>query len=121
MDTEIQDRAVYRPLGRLWRWLRRIGWNYTSSQQPCCWRRLGERAVSNQEKERREETFVVIPKLADAASSTATFTLPDGVRVHTLDRAVFQRAVRAAEDVIDRTVQRSDSVAGDVRPADERP
>jgi hypothetical protein len=49
------------------------------------------------------DSFMVGPKLPDAQSSlfpqdspTNIVKLPDGKRVHTLDRAVFDRAVKAA-------------------------
>lgn len=49
-----------------------------------------------------KETFVVRPGKAGAASSVTTVTLPNGTRVHTLDRVVYDRAVNAANTVISR-------------------
>jgi hypothetical protein len=51
----------------------------------------------------QRDSFLVEPMLPDTQSSmfphdspTHIFKLPDGQRVHTLDRAVFNRAVQAA-------------------------
>jgi hypothetical protein len=51
----------------------------------------------------QRDSFLVEPMLSDTESSafprevaTHIFKLPDGQRVHTLDRAVFNRAVQAA-------------------------
>jgi hypothetical protein len=50
----------------------------------------------------KKETFIIRESRAGADVSTSTFTLPSGRRVHSLDRGIFERAVKAAETFIDR-------------------
>jgi hypothetical protein len=65
-----------------------------------------------------KETFIIRESRAGADTAVSTFTLPSGRRVHTLDRAVFERAVKAAETSIDR---RSRNAGGEiVSPKHER-
>lgn len=50
----------------------------------------------------KDTTFIVRNSRGESASSVSVTTLPGGRRVHSLDRAVFEKAVGAANNYISR-------------------
>jgi hypothetical protein len=68
----------------------------------------------------KKDTFIVRQGRAGATSSVTTTTLPGGQRVHTLDRGVFERAVRSAETTIVGGRAQRDAPAVVQRPKHER-
>jgi hypothetical protein len=81
----------------------------TVNETPTC-RSFGEAAVTS------KDTFIIRNVRAGSSASTSTVTLPSGRRVHSLDRGVFERAVRAAEKFIDERSRHRDDPSESASP-----
>ncbi len=57
----------------------------------------------------KRDTFIIRTMRAGSGASVSTVTLPSGNRVHSLDRGVFERAVKAAERFIDERSRNRDA------------
>jgi hypothetical protein len=59
----------------------------------------------------QKTTFIIRTSRAGADTSVSSVKLPNGNRVNTLDRGVFERAVKAAENFVERRNRDAPSVA----------
>jgi hypothetical protein len=63
---------------------------------------MGESLLIREDIVAAKEVFIIRKSRAGATTSTSTVKMPSGVRVRTLDRGVFERAVKAAENFVER-------------------